>query len=281
MNTRTSLKRSPRIEEEKGWAITPVVIRGIATNPKQIGFWISGDQVIKDNHPSAFHGELLDLWLQAYEIASTDEPRHRATGREPMPFAGLFFYANHGELWPIASHNTEERLRCTKDYVIGAPICLDVTEHIVTEPLTKVFLERFNPIPYVDAILRQAEEEMKQGSLENRKQEQDRKQLRQRIVNLRSSLEYGDKRKDEILLEEITRAERDLATLEQRAWERTRKAPTPINIDKVREFLWRLWQNWDGCPDRLKNEIVYLFMEGIELCHERKLVEATIVWKSG
>ena len=56
----------------------------------------------------------------------------------------------------------------TKEYKIGAPICLDVTSHIVIDPLTKVFLERFNPFPYVEAMLRQAEEEMKQGSLEGR-----------------------------------------------------------------------------------------------------------------
>ena len=37
MNTRSSIKRSPRIESENGWAITPEVIRGLATNPKQIG----------------------------------------------------------------------------------------------------------------------------------------------------------------------------------------------------------------------------------------------------
>ncbi len=281
MNTRSSIKRSPRIEAENGWAITPEVIRGLATNPKQIGVWISGDKVIKDNHPSPFSGELLDLWIQSYEIAHKGEPEHRVTGNEPMPFAGLFYCTNHGEPSLITCHNTEDRLRCTKGYKIGAPICLDVTSHLVTDPLTKVFLERFNPFPYVEAMLRQVEEEMKTGSLESKKLEQDKKQIKQRIANLKGSLGYKDKRKDEILLEEITKAERDLAALEQRAWDSHKRNPAPIDIGRIREFLWRLWQNWDSYLNRLKNEILYLFIDRIELHHERKLIEATIVWKSG
>lgn len=281
MNTRSSIKRSPRIEAENGWAITPEVIRGLATNPKQIGVWISGDKVIKDNHPAPFSGELLDLWMQAYEIVHMSEPEHRVSGNEPMPFAGLFYCTNHGQPSPISSQNTEDRFRCTKGYRIGAPICLDVASHILIEPLTKVFLERFNPFPYVEAMLRQAEEEMKAGSLEGKKLEQDRRQLKQRIANLKRSLGYEDKRKDEILLEEITKAERDLAALEQRTWESRKRNPTAIDIGRIRDFLWRLWQNWDGYPNRLKNEILYLFIARIELHHERKLIEATIVWKSG
>jgi hypothetical protein len=105
--------------------------------------------------------------------------------------------------------------------------------------------------------------------------------LERRIANLRSSLGHGDRRKDEILLEEVTEAERKLSSLEQRTQERHRITSKPINIDKVREFLWRLWQNWDTYPNRLKNEILCLFVEGIELRHEGGLIEATIVWKSG
>jgi len=281
MNTRTSLRTSLRVEEEKGWAITPEVIEGVATNVKQIGIWVYGDHVIRDNHPSAFSGELLDLWLRACEIASTRESKRKAVNVEPMVFAGLFFCANHDEPWPISSHNVEGRLRCTKDYRIGAAICLDMVARIVVDPLTRVFMERFNPTTYVDTILQQAEQEMRQGSLENRKLEQDKRQLKQRIANLKSSLGYGDKRKDEILLEEITKAERYLAGLEQRAQEEHRTTSKSINIAKVREFLWRLWQNWDTHPNRLKNEILCLFIDRIELRHERKLIEATIVWKSG
>jgi hypothetical protein len=281
MNTRSSIKRSPRIKGENGWAITPEVIRGLATNLKQAGIWISGDKTIKDNHPAVFSGELLDLWMQAYEIVHKGEPQHRITECEPMPFAGLFYCTNHGEPSPISSNNTEDRLRCAKGYNIGAPICLDVTSHIVIDPLTQVFLERFNPFPYVEAMLRQAEQEMKQGNLEGRKLEQDKKQLKQRIANLRDSLGYEDRRKDEILLEEITKAERALSDLERRARESVRRNPLSIDVGKIREFLWRLWQNWDSYPNRLKNEIIYLFIEGIELHHERKLIEATIVWKSG
>ena len=60
------------------------------------------------------------------------------------------------------------------------------------------------------------------------------------FANLRGNLGFGGKRKDVKLLEEITRSERDLATLQQRGSERSEKALTPLNIDRVRKFLWRL-----------------------------------------
>jgi len=281
MSTRTCLRRSPRIEEEGGWAITPEIIEGLVDNPKQIGAWVCGDIVIWENHPSTFSGEYLDLWLQANEIMATRKPKGKGSTVDPMPFAGLFFCANHDELWPISSNNVEERLCCTKDYGIGAPICLDVVAHIVIEPLTKVFLDRFNATAYIDDMLRRAEEKAREDKLEDVGLKQNEKRLKQRIANLRNSLGYEDKRKDEILLEEITKAERQLASLQQRLAQEPRKVLLALEIARIKEFLWRLWQKWDKFPNRLKNELLRLFIERVELRHSRESIEATIVWRAG
>jgi len=281
MNTRTSLRRSPRIKEEGGWAVTPDVIDGLIENPKQIGAWVCGDTEIRENHPAVFAGELLHLWLQANEIKAGRKPRGEGAKVEPMPFAGLLFCANHEEQWPISPHNTEGSLRCTKDYRIGAPICLDVVAHIVIEPLTEVFLKRFNATDYIDAVLCQAEEKAKGDGLEDRELRQRERRLEQRIDNLRSSLGYEDKRKDEILLEEIASTEKQLTLIRQELMRRPKKVLPHIDVAKVREFLWRLWQNWERFPNRLKNELLHLFIERVELQHERKLITATVMWRSG
>jgi DNA invertase Pin-like site-specific DNA recombinase len=281
MNSRTSLRRSPRIEEEGGWAVTPSVVDGLIDNPKQIGAWVCGDTVIRDNHSAVFSGEVLDLWLQAAEIKAGRKPRGKGATVEPLPFAGLLFCANHEDLCPISTHNTTGRLRCDKDYHIGAPICLDVVAHIVIEPLTAVFLERFNATAYIEDILRKVDEEAKGDKLEDLGLRQRKRRLKQRIENLRSRLGYEDKRKDDILLEEITNTENQLALVQQELAQKPKKAPPPIDTGKVREFLWRLWQNWNRFANRLKNELLLLFIERVELLHERKLFKATIVWKTG
>jgi hypothetical protein len=185
-------------------------------------------------------------------------------------------------LWPISPNNTEERFRCIKDYYhLGAPICLDIAAHIIIEPLTQVFLERFNAMDYIDDILRQAEEQAKGNGLEDRGLKQRERRLKQRIDTLRSSLGYGGKRKDEILLEEITSTEKQLAFVQRELMRKPKNELRPIDVARVREFLWRLWQNWDKFPNRLKNELLRLFIERVELRHDRKLIEATIVWKTG
>ena len=282
MNTRTSLRKSPRIDEEGGWAVTPDVIDGLISNPKQIGVWVYGDAEIRENHPAAFAGEYLDLWLQANEIKAGRKPRGKGAVVEPIPFAGILWCANHGELWPISPENTRERFRCIKDYYhLGAHVCLDIAAHIIIEPLTQVFLERFNAMDYVDDMLRQAEEQAKGDGLEDRGLKQREKRLKQRIDTLKSSLGYEDKRKDEILLEEITSTEKQLALVQQELMRKPKNELRPIDVARVREFLWRLWQNWDGFPNRLKNELLRLFIERVELRHKRGLIEATIIWRTG
>jgi hypothetical protein len=281
MNSRTSLRRSPRSEEDGGYVITPEVIEGVVANPKQIGIWICGDTVIRENHPSVFSGEMLDLWLQANEIMASRKPKGKGAIVDPMPFAGLLFCGNHDELWPISPHNIEGRLRCTKDYGIGAPICLDVVAHIVVEPLTQVFLERFKATAYIEDVLRRTEEKAREDKLEDVGLKQNEKKLKQRIDNLKNRLGYEDNRKDEILLEEITKTERQLASLQQRLVQKPRKVSPAVDIARIREFLWRLWQNWDRFPNRLKNELLRLFIERVELRHSRESIEATIVWGAG
>jgi len=282
MNSRTSLRKSPRIEEEGGWAVTADVIDGLISNPKQIGVWVWGETEIRENHPAAFAGEYLDLWLQANEIKAGRKPRGKGAVVEPIPFAGILCCANHEELWPISPNNTRERFRCIKDYYhFGAPVCLDIAAHIIIEPLTQVFLERFNAMDYIDDVLRQAEEQAKGEGLEDRGLKQREKRLKQRIDTLKSSLGYEDKRKDEILLEEITSTEKQLALVQQELMHKLRKDLPPIDVAKVREFLWRLWQNWERFSNRLKNELLRLFIERVELRHKRGLIEATIVWRTG
>jgi len=261
------------------------VIEGLVTNPKQIGTWICGDLDIRENHDAPFTGEYLELWLQANEIMAAKKPKGKGVAVEPMAFAGLFFCMNHGEPWPISPHNTEGRLCCTKDYGIGAPICLDVVAHVVVDPLSEVFLERFNATAYIDDVLRRAEEKAREDKLEDIGLKQHEKKLKQRIDNLKNSLgqEGGEKgkRKDEILLEQITKIEEQLGSIQQRLAHKPKQRSQHIDVTAIREFLWRLWQNWDKFPNRLKNQLLRLFIERVELCHSRELIEATIVWRAG
>ena len=56
---------------------------------------------------------------------------------------------------------------------------------------------------------------------------------------------------------------------------------TPVDLDRVIHFLENLGVEWQRYPSRLRNRLISLLVDRVELRHDQSLIEATIIWKVG
>jgi DNA invertase Pin-like site-specific DNA recombinase len=283
MERLTSLRTCPKTAS--GYRITRKLVRGLATNPKMIGIWQWGDnEPIIDNHQPVVPRE---LFLEAYHLATQKrKPRGRTLNFEPLEWTGLLYCMNHREPYKMVSLNSKGRYICNQDYAKeGGVRCLDISGRYLNEPLTATVLKQLDLTPFVEDILTRMETDTG-----NRKLEEI--QARQRILELEKAI-----RKWEALLPccvdiQTGRVDREK---EQYYWDRIREAKTQLDEYRaipvtgklpvtdyaaVRSFLKGLTVKWNGYAGSLRNRLLKLIIEKVELRGNND-IEATIFWKTG
>ena len=277
METRSALRMCAKTAN--GYRITPELIRGLATNIKLIGVWQWGDtEPIPNNHKAAVPE---DLFLAAYELAMRKgKPKGRAVYSEPLEYAGLLWCCNHLYHELISSHSSEGDYRCQRDYRSGqGHICLNIAHRFIDEPLTTEILRQLDFTPYAEEVLATLEAE----TIQNRVSQVDRTrqiaEMERRLENLKSYLGCGDREREEVYWAEYKKATTQLEEL------RVKPAPeikvTITDIQQVRDFLSQLSSKWQAYPRSMRNRLLKLLIERVELRHDREKVEATIIWRAG
>ena len=275
METRSTLRFY--LKDSTGYLITYNALKGLATNLKLVGIWQWRDVLIRNNHD---HAVPLDLFLQAYEIAKSAKPKGRAAYAEPMEWAGLLYCCNHGEPWRLGALNRERRWACRYHQRLGSgPPCLQIADHILTVPLTREFLACLDLTPHAEAVLEKLKSEVSQHSLEESQRRGREAELKARIANLERYLGTSDDpEREEAYWRLIREEKRQLDLLSQRA--PTPKA-TPMDLERVTHFLENLEQEWERYPSRLRQRLLSLLVDRVELQHDASHIEATTVWKVG
>jgi hypothetical protein len=274
METRSVLRQYRR--NKKGYVITYYALKGLATNLALIGIWQWMDTLIENNHPAIVP---LDLFLQAYEIAVSNKPRGRAVYAEPLDWADLFYCYNHDEPAKVHSHNKRRRWACNHHYQTGlGPRCLYIEDHLLTPPLTKQFLSYLDLTPHAQAVLEKLKSELTEHSLEGSRLRKREAELKARLANLEQCLGSGDPEREETYWRLIKEARAELQTIKQRP---PLPASTVMDLERVNEFLQNLEDNWARYPGRLRNRLLKLLVDRVELRHDLSHIEATIVWKVG
>ena len=274
METRSAMRQY--LKNDKGYVITADVLKGLATNLALIGTWQWMDVLIENNHPAIVP---LELFLQAYEIVITTSPRGRAAYAEPMDWAGVLYCYNHDQPRRLAAHNKRKRWACNRYYQKGLEQrCLYIEDHLLTPPLTKAFLDCLDLTPHAQAVLEKLKAEVNDNSLEETKRRQRENELKTHIANLEKYLGSHDPEKEETYWRLIREARAELQVVRQRP-----AAPrsTVIDIEKVAEFLETLEGNWEKYPGSLRNRLITLLVDRVELRHDLSHIEATIVWRIG
>jgi len=277
MERLSALRRCPRTPT--GYRITPDLVDGLTTNLKLIGVWQWGDtEPIPNNHERAVPE---DLFLAAYELSMRKgKPKGRAVYSEPLEYSGLLWCCNHPYPEPVSSNCSEGEYRCQRDYFRGqGQICFDITHRFIDEPLTVEILRQLDFTPYAEEVLAKLESETIQDRASQVERTRDVAELQRRLENLKSYLGCGDREREEIYWAEYKKVRTLLDELI------AKPAPeikvTAADIKQVRNFLSQLPSKWGTYPTSMRNRLLRLLIERVELRHDRQEIKAVVVWKAG
>ena len=277
MERLSALRRCPRTST--GYRITPDLVDGLTTNLKLIGIWQWGDtELIPNNHEPTVP---KDLFLAAYELAMRKgKPKGRTVYFEPLEYAGLLQCCNHAYPEPISSHSSEGNYRCQRDYFRGrGRICLHITHRFIDEPLTTEIMHQLDFTPYAEEVLAKLETETIHNKVSQMARTRKIGDLERRLENLKGYLGCGEREREEVYWAEYKNVTVQLEELSAN--------PTPeiqvttADIQQVRDFLSQLPLKWQAYPASMRNRLLELLIECIELRHDREKIEATIIWKAG
>ena len=270
-----------------GYRITPALVQGLATNLKHTGTWVWGNCEPKlNNHEPVVPQE---LWLQAYELAARPgKPKGKAVKFEPLEWAGLLWCTNGSQSRLVSSHSADERYVCDYDYKTGrGPICLDISARFIDEPLTTELLRQLDFMPFAEEVLSALEADATEEKLEESRRKREEVSIQQSIqrwqvlfhgcVDIRTG--QIDRDREGFYWDQITAAQAKLEELKSRPI--PKKHTAIANFRKVRDFLADLPHNWRSYTRTVRNRLLKLLVEKVELCHSRECIEATIIWKTG
>jgi hypothetical protein len=276
MVSRTELRVCPRTPT--GYAITPALVSGLAQNPKLIGVWsFSNQPPIVDNHD---HVVSEDLFQQAYEVVKERKPRGKAVQFDPLPFSGLLWCVNHPVPRLVSSHSSDGSYVCNYDYLIGqGPGCMDITSYVLDIPLLEVVLRQLDFTPYADEVLTKLEAEYDAGKTQESYRKRQEAELEQRIKQLKGYLGSNDPEREETYWSLIREAQAQLDELRAQPVPRMPRASLDIHL--VRNLLARIKVDWESFSSVIRNRLLHIFLERVEIRPGKKQVEATIIWKTG
>jgi len=103
-------------------------------------------------------------------------------------------------------------------------------------------------------------------------------QIRNRLTSLESYLGSADPELEESYRRQIKQVKSALRDLQQKP------RPTPVtvaDINRVHHFLENLEDEWSKLSSGLRNRLLKLLVERVEIVHQRGHIQATVVWKIG
>jgi len=127
-------------------------------------------------------------------------------------------------------------------------------------------------------VLEKLRQEVSEHNLQEARNRRQEAELKTRIANLESCLGSGDPEREETYWRLIKEARTELDMVQQRPPPST---STSADIERVAHFLENLEGDWQRYPSRLRNRLLTLLVDRVELRHDQTNIEATIFWKAG
>ena len=276
MENRSVLRNCPKTAA--GYIITPEMIDGLTKQVALIGTWKWTDVIIENNHPAVVP---LDLFREAYELnlSRGNKPRGRASYFEPYEWSDLLQCMNHDTPRRICGHPSKREWFCDLDYHNGTgPVCITIRHEILSVPLTKEFLKCLDLGTQADAVFDELKTRTQDTDEEQARRKREETQLKSRLANLENYLGAADPDLEESYRRQIRQVKSELLALRQKP------LPQPIaaiDIDRVRRFLGNLEQEWQNLSHTLRNRLLKLLVDHVEITHNRQQIQAVIFWKMG
>jgi hypothetical protein len=276
MEKRSSLRNCLKTNE--GYVITPEVIDGLAGQLALIGVWKWGDIFIENNHPAIVP---VDLFREAYALRNQHggKPRGRAAYYELLDWDGLLWCQNHEIPRHISGHSSDGTWVCDRDYHNATgPYCFKIDHRIISQPLTIEFLKCLDLRSYAREVFKELQARSLTVEAEEAIQKHQEAQLRNRLGYLESYLGSADPELEESYRRQIKQVKADLRALQQKP------LPAPVtvtDINRVQHFLENLEDEWQKLSPSLRNRLLKLLVDRVEIVHERGHIHATVIWKIG
>jgi len=276
MEKRSSLRNC--LKNDHGYIITPEVIDGLAGQLALVGIWKWADIFIVNNHEPVVP---MDLFLEAYALRHHrgGKPRGRAAYYEPLDWDGLLWCLNHEAPRHISGHSSDGKWVCDRDYHNGVgPICLKINHQIISQPLTTEFLKCLDLRSYAREVFDELQTRSMTVEAEEAMRKHQEAQLRNRLANLETYLGSADPELEESYRRQIKQVKGELRALQQKP------LPTRVtiaDINRVQHFLENLEDEWQKLSSSLRNRLLKLLVDRVEIVHQRGHIQAIIIWKIG
>lgn len=277
METRTSLRNCLKTDE--GYVITPEVVDGLANQLALMGTWRWGNSVMIDNNHQAPVPE--DLFRQVYSLRNERSMKRRGRGSyyDPLDWEGLLWCYTHERPTHISGHSSDGTWVCDRDYHNGTgPYCFKIDHRIISEPLTTEFLKSLDLRSYAKDVFDELQTRATTGEVEDTMRKNQETHLRNRLANLESYLGSADPELEDSYRRQIKEAKADLRALQQKP------TPAPVSvadISRVQHFLANLQEEWEKLSSGLRNRLLRLLIDHVEILYDPGHIQATVVWKTG
>jgi hypothetical protein len=253
------------------------MIRSLAMNPKLIGLWHWSGVVRADNHEAIVP---IDLFLEAYELAARrGKPRGKGIKFDPLEWSGLLYCCNHDPPIRISGNAASNSYRCQTEYFRGRGCtCLDISARYLDEPLTTTVLGQLHFSPLADEVLAQLEKEATRVDLEAEQTKCEIAHLENKLENLKSYLGCGDKEREDVYWEQYTKVKNRLEELRSRPV--SQQVSNRADYHLVRSFLAGLPDKFATYPRGVRNRLLRILIDRVEIRHPEHDIEARIHWKT-
>lgn len=286
--SRSSLARkSTAVCTESGIAITAKAVRSIVTNPAYLGWWlVDGQPVRSDNHAALVD---RDTFLMAQDVlAAHGRGPNSQRGRRsvtPQILSGLVVCSRHDVPAHVqGTHSKYGRYICDAGYRHGGVDghCTVLDARILDEPVADVVLNQCRFPEYANAVLSHLEAERVQEHDDTRQRNRELARLRQEVETLKENLAVTRSAEQTAMVFDLI--DRRTARIQELYAAKTvphGQRLTAAQVGLVRTFLTDLRCGWSVQPTSLKNDLLRLILDTVEVHVRRDRLVATIVWRSG
>jgi hypothetical protein len=156
---------------------------------------------------------------------------------------------------------------------------MNIEKRFIDEPLTTEVLRQLDFTPCAEEVLEQLQNQAVQGKLAVTHYSQEVEALERKRENLKQYLGCGDKQREEIYWQQYKATDEKLKELQNNPV--PERALVAVDITMVKQFLVNLPMKWRNYSSTVRNRLLKLIIEKVELRHDAKTIEATVCWKTG
>jgi hypothetical protein len=278
----------------------------ILTNPTPIGWWSTGNALLKNNHDAALPEDIFWRVQEIYNAIDyrTGSPnpsyQHEAIGGASSGaslLSGKLYCGMHPGDGLTSQHriqakgsyqrkdHTTRYYGCTADYDNGLADekCLLVTQDPIVRTVVGHVLSCLASHDLAEDVAAIVKDRLSGGSKRTKEVGKQRRLLSEEIRGLKRQLPWAKTRRDsDLLMEEIHSRETRIETLEKASTREATNPIEPIHIENVRAFVTLITKHWNRVSLEARRRLLDILLSRVTVFHDETLrLELHLEWRTG